>query len=183
MPLIICKILQCIYLNILFCLITLIPQNNKFSCYGANQVSLGLISIMGYLGITWGNFLVTFPSEIIWSLNIFNIKQLLKKEGRQFAVSLQSFNFRRQRKLKCQKNFDENVSRTFHEFIVSRSQKAKSASYFLQVALETIMTITVGAIFVEIQCSFKSSHPEVNTYTWIAFLKKVAGWGLATYLK
>ena len=131
MPLIICKILQGIYLNILFCLITLIPQNNKCSCYGANQVSLGLISIMGYLGITWGNFLVTFPSEIIWSLNIFNIKQLLKKEERQFAVSLQSFNFRRQRKLKCQKNFDENVSRTFHEFIVRRSQKSEKCKLFL----------------------------------------------------
>ena len=56
-------------------------------------------------------FLFTLPSEIIWSLITFNIKQLLKKDyllGK--TVCLHSLKFRRQENLKCQENFDKSFS-------------------------------------------------------------------------
>ena len=54
----------------------------------------------------WDIFLITFPPEIIWSLIIFNIKQLLKKRERQFAWKNCFFTLAKfQKREKTQANF------------------------------------------------------------------------------
>ena len=75
------NILQNVAVYLFFFTYYIITQNDTFLYRSTNQVSLSWVSIVGCPGITWDNcyiLLFTFPSEIIWSLKIFNIKQLSK---------------------------------------------------------------------------------------------------------
>ena len=76
----------------------------------------------------------TFLFKSIWSLNIINIKQLYKKEERQFpwkkkSIALHSLKFRMQIKPKYQKKIDKSFCRNFHEFAIRISQKRESYEF------------------------------------------------------
>ena len=84
--------------------ITVIYRNDTFLYRRKYQIFLSLVSIMGYLVINWDNcfyiFWLTFPCEIIWSLKII-IKQLLKKEERQFVWKMYFLTFDKVQKVEA----------------------------------------------------------------------------------
>ena len=102
-----------------------------------------------HYGLSWDNlrqilsdiFLLTFPSEIIWSLKIINIQQLSKKEKRQFAWKSCFFTFVKVQKAEqpqIPKNSDKSFYRNFYEFAVSKSQKREKYKLFLITSARNI---------------------------------------------
>ena len=108
-------------------------------------------------------FLFTFLSEIIWSFNTFNIKQLSKKRKKICSKKLSLYIC-----LSSEGRKNPSTRKTLIKFLwkfplISRKQSGKRKRYkfLLITSVRNINRDRYWHHFSEIQCSFQSIRPEV----------------------